>query len=347
MQTTTLKLVVDEVTVAVPNTGYGLIGSTSATSDKQMATSILAIIGVVLITTLIVAIIRYRNKSKFGLKASKGTMIFRSLLAVAAIGGLGFGANFLYNAMAANQAQVKFSTKGELTVEAELDEENAIIACGTDEIKIGQELANGYKLSMQASPLTLAEEGKASVVVESMGKEFMDNTWGYSIDDGKDILPISSTMKEVKTVKTATKKDDTTKIKFCTKLTSDIKAGTYTSTITYNVEALEVENKFTLSFDSHAVYLCHGGACTTEMPVATNNLDSMVCTATGSGNSCTIKIPTNVPTITGYNFIGWTETNYSASDINTIDDARDLVDYEAGEDIDIDENTKLYAVWWR
>ncbi len=158
MQITNLKFVVDDAPIPVPDTGYNVIGSSSATGDKQMVLAIFAIVGVVLATLLIVAFIRYRNKAKMGfnIKASKGTMMFRSFLALAAIGGLGYGATFLYNVMAAGN--VDFTTKGDISANAVLKTEGSVIACATDEVKVNQDLPAGYALKMSSSGMTLLSD---------------------------------------------------------------------------------------------------------------------------------------------------------------------------------------------
>jgi len=342
MQTTTFKLVVDEAPIAVPDTGYNIIGSSSASGDKQMVLAIFAIVGVVLATLLIVAILRYRKKAKFGfnIKASKGTMIFRSLLAVAALGGLGFGANFLYNVMAAQGAT--FTTKGEITADAVLKKEESVIVCAADEVKISQALPGGYRVKMRATPLTLTEATTAedeendneengangeAIVIPSFTTTggFAENTWGVVVDNEEDVQGIypesGTTSHTYKLTETASEEGETTIFKYCVNLGADAKPGTYAATISYELDATEVS--YTLHYD------LNGGHLLNEME------DDKSDNTIAADYTFTIADATPIPDDPEATFYGWSVTGDSTSDI-----------YNAGDEITVtDINTTLKAVY--
>lgn len=343
MQWTMLKLVVDEAPVLVPDTGY-MTGSTSAMGDNQTTITIFTAVAVIIATILVAAVVRYRRKAKFGLKASRETMIFRSLLALAAIGGLGFGANFLYSVMAADT--VAFTTKGEILMETELKADEPVVVCGTDEVKITQALPAGYKLSMKATPLSTGtimramttgstsgsvgnkgtgevedSEEHETIIIPSMDKEFAEDTWGYTVGDGDKMSAISDKSVGIKSVTTAVANGDTTTIKFCVKLSPDAKPGTYVSFIDYAIDATPVE--YSLSYNAN-------GGTFAETPAVQKSGNTI---ATGHTFTITDKEPTNSDT--EVSFYGWSLTGDSTSAI-----------YEAGDGITVSSlNTTLKAVW--
>lgn len=229
MRNTTFKLVVAEPTIDVPDTGYNTAGSSSAINSEQLLPAILALVFAAL---LIVMIIKNRKRARkgFGIKSSKSTTAFHSLLFIAVISGLAFGANSFYSATAAN---VEFTTKSTLEVSATLSTTDSITACGTDEIKISQAMAAGYKLKMSGTPLTM-DDGTTIGTIEDDG--FADGTWAFTTNEEGGFLPIPSDMTLIKST-TESAAGDTTIIKYCAVLGPDAKPGTYSGTLSYEVEA--------------------------------------------------------------------------------------------------------------
>lgn len=65
-----------------------------------------------------------------------------------------------------------------------------------------------------------------------------------------------------------------------------------------------------------------------------------------SGGTCQAKITERVPNAEGYSFLGWSKVAYIAKEGDTIDMAREKVDYKPGDEISLTSDTELYAVWW-
>jgi len=234
MQNTTFKLIVSEPTLDVPDTGFSTAGSTSAVSNEQIIPAILAF---VLALFLIVMIIRFRKKAKKGLniKSGKGTTVLRALFLAVALGGLVYSGSTLYRAMALD---VDFTTKSTLEVPAVLDPSRSIRVCGTDEVKVTEAMPAGYSLKMSGTPLTL-DDGTTIDTIEDDG--FADGTWAFTTNEEGGLLPIPSEATLIKSTQSS-EAGDTTDILYCAMLGSDTKPGTYTGTITYELEANPVTN---------------------------------------------------------------------------------------------------------
>ena len=334
MQTTTLKLVVSapDSDLTVPDTGQftGVSSGLGGISDTFNPAVIILPIAMVIVAMIVVALIRYKRKSNldFTITRKKSIMAFRLFLfliigvALAGVGKMLSSENGQVEATTGDS--VSFSTTNVVTIEAQLDEDEPVVACGSGSVSVDQALPAGYSLSMSASEMKLKESDSIMIpYAQEVG--LVENSWGYATGTGVTIdgvKPISATPVKINDINEATGNHNATDVTFCVMLSPDAEIGTYESTISYSVIPYTVQ--YTLNYNAN------GGTFTTP-PEAQVSEETF---ANSYGFTVTDIEPV-ASAETAPNFYGWSITGDSLSDI-----------YNAGETIEVDTiDTTLKAVW--
>ena len=316
---TQFKLIVSTDSIQVPDTGLNTASGTDFVAGGQLMLVISIIIGITLAIAMIVSLIKQyrRPKVSFGI-SRKHTAAAKIFSTIMAIGLVCYASNALsnqnYNTEAIEGTGINFTTSGNLTVEADLDEDNSVF-CGVDSVELKQPLPAGYELSMSAT--TLRSESDENVTIGALGGDGLaDNTWGYMIEGGETFAAIPTEMSVIKTANDAANNGDLTKVNYCVKLSPEIEPGAYVSTISYSMAS-----KYSLTLDAN------GGSFENEQKLLSPYT---------SATSYEFEIPNVAPTApTGYMFRGWSLTGDETSDI-----------YVAGDKITVTElENTLKAVY--
>lgn len=248
MEQTLLKLVVsapDLPTPLTPDTGFNTGLSADAVSRIQSTGLIvLVIIGIALLALTIIAVQRRKRLSKVDFGASinnKKYVAVQSALIITILGMSGYLGGVVINEYneASAASDIRVATDGTLTLNAQLKESEPVLVCGTDNVKIGQALPAGYKLSMHAGDIVMSGSSDVKIESTSNAGELAPSAWGYTLNTTPSvasILPVPSASTVIKTVTTETSADEIIKVSYCVNLASDTEPGTYTTQIKYLVE---------------------------------------------------------------------------------------------------------------
>ena len=191
---TVFKLVVSapEDDILVPNTGFGTASGVNDVSGNQPMLVVLLIVGIVLAIVTAASFYRLYKKSKmsFGITPKRSTLIVRSLMAIVAVCSLGYAGNALrgqdevVKAADGDTEASLVQSSGELTVNAVLDEEEPVIVCGIDSVRITRSLPSGYTMRMKAT--ALANEDDESIVIETIGEDTEEESEDEGTGEGEE-----------------------------------------------------------------------------------------------------------------------------------------------------------------
>lgn len=292
--------------------------------------AIIAILGALFCLVIVFTLVAKRVKLKkgFNIVSSRSTFALSITLPILGIGTIGCAGAAIgsmnYGASAATNESY-YTSVGNLTAEAKLEESAKVTACATDNVRMSRAFPFGYVLNMKSSNLALESDSRIVIPKVNLEDEEDDvEAWGYSVNDSTNILPTSTELSAIYTSTTATDVGALVNVKFCADFLPDTEPGTYTATIDYDV--VPTFMNYTLSYDAN------GGVFETapETQTSGQTIDA----------SYEFTITDIVPTAPadaeeGLNFYGWSVTGDSLSDV-----------YKAGEKIVVtSRDTVLKAVW--
>ena len=197
-------------------------------------------------------------------------------------------------------------------------------------VSVGTNNATGYTLTMSVPSTDISRIGAASgdPVIGTLGNQtggysqndFTVNKWGYKIT-GNNYFPITTTLSPSQWITDGPANSVDNTITLASKVSTDIPAGTYKTTLTFSAVANQID---TSSF--RIIYNSNGGTGTMSPTII--------------GYGTTTSLTTNTFTKTGYTFIGWYENANGMGNVY-----QDGSNYTAPADDAGSSYVVLYAAW--
>lgn len=244
--------------------------------------------------------------------------------------GIGMSEDYLFESLApipSSQTAIYGTTSA-----TEADSATVVTLCAAadSEAEAGTYLANieysvvanpvNYTLSYDANGGTFATE----VPTQESGQTIA-NSYTFTITDTEPVAPAGTAL-----------------IFYGWSLTGDSLSDVYLPGETITVTDLNTTLKAVWGYERHVITYDKN---TTDEVV--NFYPTQYCIVTVEGSdSCEVKISQRVPVRTAHTLLGWSKVAYTPAEGDSIDTARGKVDYKPGDQITLDDDLTLHAIWW-
>lgn len=325
-----------EQTITNPDTGY-YTQENSALFNPALLFIILAAI----IATTIFLFKRFsghhqsfQTNRKFNLSSKKNKIITVFIIAISVF--------FIFNVLnqtqktdptiaASNDEALSITTES-VNLDIKREQGQSAFDYVQNNITVNNSTDNGYTLGIYATntDLTASTDSSAKVsMISSNDSALEQNTWGISTEIPFDQFsetwnPLPTSQDNpfvIKSTDQPTPTDDTTTVYYGAYIDANLPDGEYSgiSINYYGVANIVTPDALTLSFNANK---------------GTGAPSQKTCTPSEEGASCSVIIPTTIPTRNGYDFLGWADTATATT-----------ATYRPNTDISISSNKTIYAVW--
>ena len=322
--------------ITVPNTGAFQLES--LTHFSPLLISGIVIVAIIALP-LIIKCLKNGHKSfsknnGFNINSGKrkffvGLVVFLSLFSLYGI--IRSGASEINSTNATSNNSIAIDTS-DVKINITREQNESVYGYTASRVTVADGTNNGYTLGMYASGADIvSQEGDTGKITNTVSSNaaLEPDTWGISlstpVDQNSEVWnPVPITQNNaliLKSTDSSTPSSDTTTVYYGAYLSSDLPDGVYSGvTINYFAVAnVVVPDSFTLSFNAN-----NG----TDAP------NTQSCTTVDAGTTCSVVIPSTLPTRSGYTFLGWADTN-SATTAN----------YQPGDSVVLSANKIVYAIW--
>ncbi len=210
--------------------------------------------------------------------------------------------------------------------------DEAVFGFVKDEVTVIDGTDNGYTMGVYATSVdVISEESEENKItnITSSNSALEPNTWGISVNSPENqnsevwnAMPKNQDDALIlKSIDSRTEAYDTTDVYYGAYVGADLPDGVY-SGVTVNYFAVAnvvIPDVFTLSFNSN-----NGSGA----------LRAQECTVTESAESCSVTVPSTMPTRSGHTFKGWADTSTATTP-----------KYQPGGTVELRANKTIYAVW--